>query len=356
VLRRSFVVFGVIAVLCTSAAARPAIGAKSGGLIAYLANGGRSEDIFVIRPTGTGRRQITRTSSNESCPAWSPDGKSIVAMQAKGDRSWLTVMNSAGRTRWTIPAGGDYLGSSCPSWSPTGSRLAFIREPQSGSFQLAVIGADGRDLRTVEHDMFPFTFRTSVAWSADGREIAYSTYDSALQLTLIVARVDRKSARFIRMEEPSWCAGRCEVFRDAGISWAPAKRIGVVITSADRSSRRLTTLESDGGGQRVASGGLLRVSEWALSPDARRVALVNVVQRRGFVQEQMWLSDSASPVKQIRGLGDAAQGITWSPIGEQLAVSGLISGRDGIYIVDVEKNRARPLVRGAWAPSWQPRP
>jgi TolB protein len=53
-----------------------------GALIAYQSLGGTSlANIFVTRPDGTDKRQLTNNGTNNEAPAWSPDGKSILYEQ-----------------------------------------------------------------------------------------------------------------------------------------------------------------------------------------------------------------------------------------------------------------------------------
>ncbi len=82
-------------------------------------------DIYVARPDGTERRQVTSDSAGDRVPRWSPDGK------------WLAFFSSrTNRTRtiqlWKIRADGSELRQVTDAatsmgyavWSPTGSRMA----------------------------------------------------------------------------------------------------------------------------------------------------------------------------------------------------------------------------------------
>ncbi|MGE5225927.1 MAG: hypothetical protein ACM3OO_03530 [Planctomycetaceae bacterium] len=79
--------------------------------------------VFEIRPDGTGEREIAPAGQ----PAWSPDGRLVVAFW-RGPAA-LTVMMADGTaahrvTRCRLPCVDDLVGS----WSPDGRAIAFLRE------------------------------------------------------------------------------------------------------------------------------------------------------------------------------------------------------------------------------------
>jgi TolB protein len=92
---------------------------------------GSSEQVatFMVRPDGTGIRQLTAGAASEGFPAWSPDG-STIAFSA-GERLW--VMNDDGSdpqqiTRCRLPCVADFA----PAWSPDGEQIAFLRQEAGG--------------------------------------------------------------------------------------------------------------------------------------------------------------------------------------------------------------------------------
>ena len=84
----------------------------------------RQADVYVMEPDGTRRRRLTRTSvSDETAPAWSPDGRKIAfARNGSGDDG-IYVMDADGSDVRRLTSGQDLE----PSWSPDGTQLAFTR-------------------------------------------------------------------------------------------------------------------------------------------------------------------------------------------------------------------------------------
>ncbi|MFZ1880322.1 MAG: hypothetical protein WAU41_09155 [Gaiellaceae bacterium] len=75
------------------------------------------QDIYVIRPDGTGLQRLTRLTTDNVSPAWSPDGKRIAFASDRGrdDLYDIYVMNADGtkQTRLTRTADSDF-----PNWQP----------------------------------------------------------------------------------------------------------------------------------------------------------------------------------------------------------------------------------------------
>jgi TolB protein len=75
------------------------------------------QDIYVIHPDGTGLQRLTRLTSDNVSPAWSPDGKRVAFASDRGrdDLYDIYVMNADGtkQTRFTKTADSD-----SPDWQP----------------------------------------------------------------------------------------------------------------------------------------------------------------------------------------------------------------------------------------------
>jgi TolB protein len=83
---------------------------------------------------GSGLRRITDTPrTNDSDPAWSPDGKRIAFSEGKGD-IYTIKLDGTGLRQLTDDKGGERE----PTWSPDGKKIAF----SSGAGDIFVMKAD----------------------------------------------------------------------------------------------------------------------------------------------------------------------------------------------------------------------
>ena len=105
----------------------PPLGVARNGLIAFDDGG----DIYVVNPDGTGRKALTSGPEWETNPVWSQDGTQIAY------------------------------------WSQPDSK-------QQSTAALKVMDADGGNVRALATDLTRSPWSTDVAWSRDGRSLAYS--------------------------------------------------------------------------------------------------------------------------------------------------------------------------------------
>jgi dipeptidyl aminopeptidase/acylaminoacyl peptidase len=83
-------------------------------------------NLWLVATDGSGARQLTTHSGNDSSPAWSPDGRHIAFISKRGDDEQSQV--------YLIPTGGGEAraltsvptGASAPMWFPDSSEIAFI--------------------------------------------------------------------------------------------------------------------------------------------------------------------------------------------------------------------------------------
>jgi len=106
--------------------------------------------IHVTHPDGSGSFQLTQGGKSCRSPRWSPDGRWIAFISARGDRPGLYRIRPVGgeAERLTDEKGG----ISTPAWSPDGSRIAFLMtDPKSEEEEKAE--KEKRDARVVDENI-----------------------------------------------------------------------------------------------------------------------------------------------------------------------------------------------------------
>ena len=122
----------------------------------------------------------TNLYSNDSEPAWSPDGQQIACVRGfDSTADGVANFSSCGSEIYTIASDGTVPdptnitvgnGGTDPSWSPDGTRIAYVNivDDNFDIFSLELASGKSDQLtRTAEHEAEP-------KWSPDGREIIFA--------------------------------------------------------------------------------------------------------------------------------------------------------------------------------------
>jgi dipeptidyl aminopeptidase/acylaminoacyl peptidase len=284
-------------------------------------------------------------------PQISPDGRNIayvrMRMDVKTDRPrgtiWLTGIDG----KHTRPLSGA-ADSSMPRWSPDGTRIAYLAAAGDGSMQLYMYWADTNVTAAISH----FTEApTSLAWSADGRSLAFT----------MPAPAERKPLKVELPEAPK------------GTAWAePPKLIDRMVFRVDgegylpNSFSHLFVVAADGGPARqLTHGDFDHAGPPAWSADGRSI-LISANRRSDADYEpldsEIYRVDLAEGT--LHALTDR-RGPDYdpavSPDGKHIAYLGFDDKRLGyqpaqLYVMDADGSHSRSLTaaldRDAAAPHW----
>jgi Tol biopolymer transport system component len=183
--------------------------------------------LYTVRPNGSGLRAITlpgASEDNDSQAAWSPDGSRIALRRffdpgEPGERSDVLVVRPDGTGLRNLTQGscsGDCLSSDDPAWSPDGRRIAFERAigplPTDGPPPIAgifVMNADGSGVRQVTQlEPGSGTEDHAPAWSPDGHRIAFMRANNTARpenaSAIYTVEADGSNERLLRRMPPEW--------------------------------------------------------------------------------------------------------------------------------------------------------
>ena len=251
--------------------------------------------------------QLTDTAGEESAPAMSPDGTTVVfASRARG--SWdLYAQRVGGRTPVLI-AGDPARDEKGAAFSPDGQRIAFHEADEDGG--VFVAGATGESVRRIS----PIGFHP--AWSADGRQLLFNTEE-------IQTPYSRQGPSALMVIDAEGGEPRTLDKGDAAQgAWSPSGR-RIVFWSNDNGQRDLYTIAAGGGARvpLVIDAPLDWCPVWA--PDGRSVVFAS--DRGGALNLWSIAIDEATgepqgtPVPMTNGVQAAAECASFSKDGSRFA-------------------------------------
>ena len=181
--------------------------AATNGLVLFQAHVGSYNQLFTIKPDGSGLKQVTKipftgdTDGAEQAD-WSPDGKTI-AFDAPSRGGGDTVINL-----FTVAPDGSGLAelplavpgfNGAPSYSPDGTKIAFDQDagPSHPNVHgIFVANADGSDPRRLVTGLAtPDAYDTNADWSPDSTRIAFTRVKDQREAAIFVVRADGRGLK-----------------------------------------------------------------------------------------------------------------------------------------------------------------
>jgi Tol biopolymer transport system component len=206
-------------------------------------------DIYAIKPDGSGRTRITGGNAMSSDAAWSPDGQQLALASdqythpAKQAIYVMKPDGSAARKVTNPPAWA--ANDLAPRFSPDGSRLVFTRyrgEKAAEKAALFTVKLDGTGLRRLT------TFRIHAGdadWSPDGRRLIFEAYPTKTSRgEVFTVRPDGSHLRNLThngnsggSSDPVWSPDGRRILWQRAHVFGRELRIGLAVMKPDGSSK-----------------------------------------------------------------------------------------------------------------------
>ena len=167
-----------------TATAVPPLSGDGGGVIAFVSDREGSQDIFIMNADGSDQRQLTKATSNDGWPSWSPEGARIVFHSIKSGGSSLKTLDVLNGETSQVPV--DRAGNKWePAWSHDGKWIAFSNQPRNGFGNIYHVDPSG-------HNLLRLTTTSSTdggpVWSPDDSKMAfYSDRDGNMEVYVMNA-------------------------------------------------------------------------------------------------------------------------------------------------------------------------
>lgn len=203
-----------------------------------------------------------------------------------------------------------------PSVSPDGSRVAFTRVRPEGNHVIAIVGSNGRNLRTLTHNRYGWDHQP--AWSPDGRRILFVRERSLLDGALYEVRARSGQPHLVwsgeRPNHPAWAPNGRAIAID-GVPGRTSPTRGIRLVTSGRKGAVELTHPPDSSEDLAPS--------W--SPDGTKLAFVRRLRSR-YTYERAFVLTLATgeerPLTEYRPANSFLHPFAarWSPDGRKLVV------------------------------------
>jgi eukaryotic-like serine/threonine-protein kinase len=225
------------------------------------------EDLFIIRPDGTGLRRLTQDGFRDRQPRWSPDGQRIAFYSNRGGKYEIWIIRADGsqlERAAVIPDRRAYH----PIWSPDGRWLACDLRDNEALIDLSKPLAERRP------QFLPSPGRgmgfSASSWSADGRWLAGAVHLANGQQVPGIVLYSLAQRKYLRVTErgqaPAWLSDSRQL-----LYWIGGTLF--LLDTASRTSRQVLTTPPGSD-----------YNDFCLSPDDRVLYLA-----RSSEQGDIWL-------------------------------------------------------------------
>lgn len=275
--------------------------------IAFVSGRTGEVQLHAMDADGGNVVQLTAGPGTKIHPAWSPDGRSLVFVEADGGLSDpnfdLYVLGPEGLERITDTPNRE----ASPSWSPDGTTIAFESDETGIPEIWAIHRLSGQRVALTVDELADLT----PEWSPDGSELLFSSKEDLLC-------------------SPN--ARDCE--------------------------RHLFVLDVATGRIRQLTAGRSYNGDPAWSPDGARIAFSSNVRGRGDYDIYVMDADGSGLERLTHATGLDLNPV-WSPDGRLIAFTSLRDGNYEIYVMRADGSRERNLTNDPandYTPAWRPTP
>ncbi len=319
-----------------------------GTQVAFAWNGGQDGrfSIYVKQSNTESPLRLTNGATDDSHPAWSPDGSAIAFIRRDTQGYGIyTVPSIGGVPRRLIPLAAEPRGL---DWSPDGAWVAVGDAPAAGrAAGITLLALESLETRRITDPPAHFGGDGLPAFSPDGRSLAFSRVDAAGMSRLYIVATGGGEPRPLTPAQEAisgvdWTAdGRAIIFAATSNGSCTLARLAL-------RSGTLTRLITRGAEARCPS----------LSAASGRLVYEEASQRADVYRVELDAARRPGPPRPLIASTRADADAHFSPDGSRLAFLSDRAGSREVWICDAGGGNARQLTRLGGpcmsTPCWSP--
>jgi TolB protein len=317
--------------LCLALAGVPdARAAGASGKVLFVSTRDGAAQIWCMEADGSGQRALTRGSTENTEPAWSPDGTRIAFTSYRDGNAEIYLMNAdgSGQRRLTNHP----LTDNSPAWTQDG-RIVF-RSNRDRWANFYSVAPDGSDLRQLTATLMD---KGAPVPAPDGRFIAF------------VGHLDKGRSEIFLLPAgggiPRDLTGALSKERKFSPAWSPDGRTLAYVESKEP-ALNVWLIDTDGTNPRKVTDNAFVNAFPSWSPDGRQFAFVSSREgsRMDRARGDIYLMDvDGSQARNLTRTPDEENYPAWSSDGSTIYYVGLVSGAAQIYAVAAQGGAPRRL-------------
>jgi Tol biopolymer transport system component/predicted Ser/Thr protein kinase len=310
-----------------------------GRYLAFIRRDDNENAIFVVPALGGSERKVGTADGTFSSQLWtecrlnwSPDGKTLAVPDRLSQEErygiFLVSAEDGEKHRFTSPP--ENSGDGAPAFSPDGQKLAFIRSIGFSSAEIYVTDTRGGEPRPLTHDGQRIH---SLAWTADGQEIVFSSNRGG-GFGLWRVAVDGGI--------PEQVAGTGQNAFSPAISLQGDQ----MVYNVSFIDSNIWRADGPAAGRKGTPTKLISSTRQdhspQYSPDGKKIAFAS--DRSG--SEEIWTCESdGSNCTQLTSFNGSSVGSPrWSPDSRQIVFDARPNGNADIFVISIEGGKPRALV------------
>ena len=301
-----------------------------------------NSDIWAVSADGSGLRRLTSTPGADRSPRWSPDGRTLAFISARGGSSQVWAVEPSGKAKPLTAFG---PGVSSFIWSPTGTHIAF----ESSVFPDCP-DEDCNRKRIAEQEKSPvqariyteLLFRHWNSWS-DGRRGHVFIVPVAGGRPLDLTPGD--------FDTPPIALGGTQdyVFSPDGSELCFVRNTDPELRKGLGTNNDLFLVPAAGGDAVKLTANAANDNSPLYSPDGRFIAY-KAMARPGFEADRLCLMVHDRRASTSRNLTDSldlsVDDFVWSAGGDAIIFSAEENGRSSVYRLPLANGRAERILEG----------